>query len=121
MVQAVNSKTLTSRLALFFTAISVVIGAIIFALVIGVLRWSEDRVGERRISIDRDAAIERFLDGEQGAIQVDKLTVAYNDLSKVPVPYQEFLHDKENFVGEVGDYLEPYHTWSTRARISIAE
>lgn len=107
MVQAVNSKTLTSRLALFFTAISVVIGAIIFALVIGVLRWSEDRVGERRISIDRDAAIERFLDGEQGAIQVDKLTVAYNDLSKVPVPYQEFLHDKENFVGEVGDYLEP--------------
>ncbi|GAM74311.1 two-component system sensor protein [Vibrio ishigakensis] len=107
MVQAVNSKTLTSRLALFFTAISVVIGAIIFALVIGVLRWSEDRVGERRISIDRDAAIERFLDGEQGAIQVDKLTVAYNDLSKVPVPYQEFLQDKENFVGEVGDYLEP--------------
>lgn len=107
MPDGVNSKTLTSRLALFFSGISVVIGVITFALVIGMLRWSEDRVGERRLSIDRDAAIERFLHGENGAIRLDKLTMAYNDLSQIPVPYQEFLKDKDNFVGEVGDYLEP--------------
>lgn len=103
-----NSKTLTSRLIFFFSGISLVIGLAIFVLVISVIRWSEDRVGERRITIDRDTAISHFLAGEEGKVRLDKLTVAYNDPSLMPKQYRDFLEDKEEFLGEGGDYLEPF-------------
>lgn len=48
-----NTKSMTGRLELFFLLVSVVIGLLCFALVSGSLLWSEDRVGERRIMIDK--------------------------------------------------------------------
>lgn len=76
-----STRTLTGRLALFFTTISCIIGVIISMIFMFSLDWSEDRVGERLILIDRDTAVERFLNGEKGMIEIDSLTKAYNDLS----------------------------------------
>ncbi|KOO16404.1 histidine kinase [Vibrio xuii] len=102
-----NTKTLTGHLAIFFTAVSVAVGIVSFFIFYLALQWSEDRVGERRILIDRDAAVARFLDGENGAIQLDELTVAYNDMTLVPEIYRELLQSKQSYLGEVGEDFNP--------------
>ncbi|GEM79140.1 sensor histidine kinase [Vibrio superstes] len=98
-----NTKTLTGRLALFFMGMSCVVGVMVFLIFYAAVHWSEDRVGERRIAIDRDSAVERFLSGEQGKIRLDALTVAYNDLSLVPSEIQDILKDEASFLGEIED------------------
>lgn len=102
-----NTRTLTGRLALFFTGMSCVIGIVTFVIFYLALQWSEDRVGERRILIDRDSAVERFLAGEQGRIRLDALTEAYNDIELVPEEYRQYIDKQETFLGEVGSLLLP--------------
>ncbi|WP_272164706.1 sensor histidine kinase [Vibrio diabolicus] len=99
-----NTQSLTGRLELFFLLVSVVIGLLCFALVSGALLWSEDRVGERRIMIDKKEAIEHFRNHpDSGIIKLDLLTTAYNDINLVPELYQPFIHDKKYFLAEVAD------------------
>ncbi|MGF1694647.1 HAMP domain-containing histidine kinase [Vibrio lamellibrachiae] len=121
-----NTKSLTSRLALFFTLVSTVVGVVTFLVFIAALQWSEDRVGERRILIDRDEAVQRYVAGESGRLRIDALTTAYNDLSLLPEPYREFAKGKESFVGEIGDTLDPLsqmlfvgHYWFEGQKIPI--
>lgn len=102
-----STRTLTGRLGLFFTAVSCVIGIVTSFIFSLALQWSEDRVGERRILIDRDSAVERFIAGESGKIQLDALTAAYNDMALVPEPYAEYLSDKANFIGELEGIFAP--------------
>ncbi len=95
-----NTKSMTGRLELFFLLVSVVIGLLCFALVSGSLLWSEDRVGERRIMIDKKEAIEHFKQTpSEGVIKLDLLTTAYNDINLVPAFYRPFLQDKHYFLG----------------------
>ncbi|BDR13049.1 HAMP domain-containing sensor histidine kinase [Vibrio sp. STUT-A11] len=102
-----NTQSMTGRLELFFLLVSVVIGLLCFALVSGSLLWSEDRVGERRIMIDKKEAIEHFKNtSSEGEVKLDRLTTAYNDINLVPSYYRPFLEDKHHFLGEVGE--EPY-------------
>ncbi len=96
-----SSKSLTGRLALFFILMSVVLGGTLYAAFVGALYWSEDRVGERQVIIDRDEAIKRFIAGETGVLAIDTLTDAYNDLSLIPADYQNIVNDYESFIGEV--------------------
>ncbi len=102
-----STKTLTGRLALFFTLVSCVVGLMTFLIFYAALQWSEDRVGERRILIDRDHAIERYISGAQGKIVIDELTVAYNDMSLLPKEYQSYLSAHSYYLGEVGDLINP--------------
>ncbi|MGR5124341.1 sensor histidine kinase [Vibrio harveyi] len=99
-----STQSMTGRLALFFSFVSVVIGIFCFALITGALLWSEDRVGERRIMIDKKEAIEHFQSHPNaGVIQLDLLTTAYNDIALVPAPFQKYLIGKKHFLDEVGD------------------
>ncbi|HDM8154408.1 TPA: HAMP domain-containing histidine kinase [Vibrio harveyi] len=99
-----STQSMTGRLALFFSFVSVVIGIFCFALITGALLWSEDRVGERRIMIDKKEAIEHFQSHPNaGVIQLDLLTTAYNDVALVPAPFQKYLIGKKHFLDEVGD------------------
>ncbi|MCQ9065426.1 sensor histidine kinase [Vibrio diabolicus] len=99
-----NTQSLTGRLELFFLLVSVVIGLLCFTLVSGALLWSEDRVGERRIMIDKKEAIEHFRNHpDSGIIKLDLLTTAYNDINLVPELYQPFIQDKKYFLAEVAD------------------
>lgn len=99
-----NTQSLTGRLELFFLLVSVVIGLLCFALVSGALLWSEDRVGERRIMIDKKEAIEHFRNHpDSGIIKLDLLTTAYNNINLVPELYQPFIQDKKYFLAEVAD------------------
>ena len=102
-----NARTLTGKLALFFTVMSCVIGVLTFLLFYYALQWSEDRVGERRILIDRDSAVERFTNGEHGVIKLDTLTTAYNDEAQVPEPFKSFLKNKNTYLGEVDTLDSP--------------
>ncbi|MFB1097012.1 sensor histidine kinase [Vibrio diabolicus] len=99
-----NTQSLTGRLELFFLLVSVVIGLLCFSLVSGALLWSEDRVGERRIMIDKKEAIEHFRNHpDSGIIKLDLLTTAYNDINLVPELYQPFIQNKKYFLAEVAD------------------
>ncbi|MFA0130783.1 sensor histidine kinase [Vibrio splendidus] len=101
-----STKTLTGRLALFFGLMAVIVSAFVYVVFVAALYMSEDRVGERRILIDRNYAVELFQAGESGAIRIDGLTMAYNDLSFVPKEYTPYIEGKDNFLGEVGDEPE---------------
>ncbi len=97
-----NTQHITGRLALFFSVLSVVIGLFCFLVITVALRWSEDRVGERRIIIDKKQAVAYFQSHpEQGSVQLDWLTLAYNDITLVPVEFQSYLIGKKYFLGEV--------------------
>ncbi|AVF95591.1 HAMP domain-containing histidine kinase [Vibrio diabolicus] len=99
-----NTQSLTGRLELFFLLVSVVIGLLCFALVSGALLWSEDRVGERRIMIDKKEAIAHFRNHpDSGIIKLDLLTTAYNNINLVPELYQPFIQEKKYFLAEVAD------------------
>lgn len=95
-----STRTLTGKLAIFFSGVSIIIGGVTFLLFLMALKWSEDRMGERRILIDRDIAIERYLAGATGRIDLDALTIAYDSLALVPAPYDEFLGMHDRFMGE---------------------
>lgn len=101
-----STKSLTGRLALFFGLMAVIITAFVYAVFIAALYLSEDRVGERRILIDRNYAVTLFEAGAQGEVRIDDLTTAFNDPALVPVRYQKYIDNKESFIGEVGD--EPH-------------
>lgn len=96
-----STKSLTNRLAIFFIGMSLLIGLISFSVFSLAIHWSEDRMGERRILLDRDIAIQRFTAGENGEIQIDMLTDAYNDMSLVPEDYRQYLTSHEDYLGEV--------------------
>nr|WP_306416316.1 MULTISPECIES: HAMP domain-containing sensor histidine kinase [unclassified Vibrio] len=97
---------MTGRLALFFGLMAVIITAFVYAVFIAALYLSEDRVGERRILIDRNYAVTLFEAGAQGEVRIDDLTTAFNDKTLIPERYQKYIDSKESFIGEVGD--EPY-------------
>lgn len=97
-----NTRTLTGQLALFFTGVALVMGLASYIIFYTALHWSEDKVGERRIEIDKNEAITRFMNGEEGKITIDVLTTAYNDINLVPVQYHKYFEGRDSFVGEVG-------------------
>ncbi|MDR9831272.1 HAMP domain-containing sensor histidine kinase [Vibrio sp. FNV 38] len=99
-----NTKRMTHRLAWFFAIFSVVIGVLCFLMVTASLYWSEDRVNERRIIIDRDDAIAYFrLFPNAKSVKLDSLTHAYRDIETVPGRFVHYLQDKESYLGEVND------------------
>ncbi|NVN81394.1 MULTISPECIES: HAMP domain-containing sensor histidine kinase [unclassified Vibrio] len=98
-----STKTLTGRLALFFGLMAVIVSAFVYVVFIAALYLSEDRVGERRILIDRNYAVGLFQAGESGELRIDDLTIAYNDPSFIPPEYKKYVEGKESFVGEVGE------------------
>jgi signal transduction histidine kinase len=101
-----STKSLTGRLALFFGLMAVIISAFVYAVFLVALYQSEDRVGERRILIDRNYAVTLFEAGAKGQVRIDDLTTAYNDRNLVPERYKSIIGDEETFLGEVGD--EPH-------------
>ncbi|EGU47468.1 putative two-component sensor [Vibrio ichthyoenteri ATCC 700023] len=101
-----STRSLIGRLAVFFIGISIALGMFTLVIFSLALHWSEDRVGERRILLDKDIAIERFVAGENGKIKIDILTTAYNDLSLLPKVYQHDLSEKSHFLGELEPSLE---------------
>ncbi|MFA0053526.1 sensor histidine kinase [Vibrio echinoideorum] len=101
-----STKTLTGRLAVFFGIMAVIVSAFVYVVFVSALYLSEDRVGERRILIDRNYAVELFQSGKSGELRIDGLTMAYNDLSHVPKRYLQYIKGKESFLGEVGDEPE---------------
>ncbi|MCE7731907.1 sensor histidine kinase [Vibrio campbellii] len=99
-----STQSMTGRLALFFSFVSVVIGLFCFLLITGALLWSEDRVGERRIMVDKKEAIVHFQSHpDQGTIKLDLLTTAYNDINLVPEEFRKYLIGKKHFLDEIGD------------------
>ena len=98
-----STKTLTGRLAVFFGLMALIVSAFVYVVFITALYLSEDRVGERRILIDRNYAVGLFQSGESGELRIDDLTIAYNDLSYLPKKYLKYIEGKENFIGEVGE------------------
>lgn len=101
-----STRSLTGRLALFFSLVSVIVAGFSYTIFYAALHGSEDRVGERRILIDRNEAIARFQSGEHGVIRIDTLTDAYNDLSLIPPQYAHYLKDKKTYIGEIGEEPE---------------
>jgi len=98
-----STKTLTGRLAVFFGLMAVIVSVFTYIVFMSALYLSEDRVGERRILIDRNYAVGLFQAGESGELRIDDLTIAYNDLSLIPAEYLKYIKGKESFVGEVGE------------------
>jgi len=101
-----STRTLTSQLAIFFTSVALIMGLASYVIFYAALHWSEDKVGERRIEIDKNEAIQRFINGENGEIIIDVLTRAYNDINLVPSSYHRYFTGRDEFVGEVGSDSE---------------
>ncbi len=101
-----SSRTLTGQLAIFFTFVALIMGLASYIIFYAALHWSEDKVGERRIEIDKNEAIQRFIDGENGEITIDILTRAYNDIDLVPAYYHRYFEGRDEFVGEVESETE---------------
>ena len=96
-----STRTLTGRLATFFTVIALMIALAVVVIFFEGLKLSEDLMGERRILIDRERAIELFNAGEEGVITLDYLTTAYSDITLIPQCFREELAPHDSFLGEI--------------------
>ncbi|MBR9728432.1 sensor histidine kinase [Shewanella intestini] len=97
-----STRTLTGQLGIFFMSVAFVMGLASYITFYATLHWSEDKAGERRIEIDKNEAVQRFMNGEKGKITIDVLTSAYDDINLIPDSYHRYLENREEFVGEVG-------------------
>lgn len=103
MIFTKSTKSLIGRLITSFALLSFAIGALIIYSIFSALQWSEDRMGERRIHIDSQTALQLYTqEHRQGHIKLDSLTDAYNDLQLVPEPFRTLLAKRQTFVGETG-------------------
>ncbi|MGL6257855.1 sensor histidine kinase [Vibrio sp. WXL103] len=103
MLNLQNTQRLTDRLALFFVIMSSVIGLVILITFYAALDWSEDRMAERRMVVDRASAIERFIGGEHGVVQLDTLTSAYNDIDLLPEHYRQLEESEQPYLVETAE------------------
>lgn len=101
-----NTRSLSGRLSFLFVAIAIGTSFLVYLVFMQTLDWSEDRVGERRVVLYKEAAIEHFQSGEKGRFELDKITTAYNDLSLLPAKFQNAIEGKNYYVGEVGIHPE---------------
>ncbi len=117
-----NTKSMTGRLAVFFTLVAIVVGIFCVALISLVLTWSEDRVGERRIMIDKQQAIQYFLaHPKETSVQLDTLTSAFHGWQDVPAALQTELKDQGDFLGEAGEGEDSRMILSTTFTLRGAE
>ncbi|WP_435236527.1 sensor histidine kinase [Psychromonas sp. PT13] len=96
-----SAHSITGRLALFFVILSLVIGLVTSGILSYSLTWSEDKVGKRLISIDKDDAVVRYNNGETGSLQLNKLTTAYDEISLIPHELQALVRGRSDFLGEI--------------------
>jgi len=101
-----NTRSLSGRLTFLFAAIAIGTSFLVYLVFMQTLDWSEDRVGERRIVLYKEAAVARFQSGETGQFKLDEITTAYNDLSQLPPEYQNAVQGKTYLVAEVGTHPE---------------
>lgn len=86
-----STRSMTGRLALFFTLFSALICLLVFVVFYITMKWTEDEVGEKRIMLDAESAIVLYQQGERGKLQLDYLTDAYDSLPLVPLPYRNHI------------------------------
>ncbi|NVJ57265.1 MAG: HAMP domain-containing histidine kinase [Vibrionaceae bacterium] len=82
---------------------SLFIGLTFYFMFVFTIDWAEDEVGAKRIALDSNVAVERYLNGEEGKLTIDFMTDAYNDFDLVPPQYLKYTQGKRSFHGEVGE------------------
>lgn len=95
-VQSINSK-----LKYFYYLVAFVASITVFIAFFYLTNWTESHTGKHLIGLDANVARQRYQSGEQGILNINMLTTAYNSLNLLPQTYREALEDKEYFLGEL--------------------
>ncbi|WED24019.1 HAMP domain-containing histidine kinase [Vibrio sp. JC009] len=104
-----STKSLTGKLALFFTLVSVINCLVIYLVFLNALKWAQDEEGHKHIVLDSQTAIERYQSGETGKLQLDVLTDAYDDFTLVPQAYLDHIHGELSWLESFFDLLRGIH------------
>jgi len=104
-----STRSISGKLALFFTLVSVCNCVIIYLFFFSVLKWAQDEEGHKHILLDAQTAIERYNSGETGPLKLDVLTTSYDDIAQVPERYREVIQHKSTLFERVSDLFNGIH------------
>ena len=97
-----SADSLTGKLGLFFSGVSLIIGLFCYLLITWALLWSEDRVNQRRITLDMQEAEQYFQSNPlHTEVRLDTLTTAYRDLDNAPALVRKYIGQRKYFLEEM--------------------
>ncbi|WP_028116349.1 sensor histidine kinase [Ferrimonas senticii] len=79
-----STRTIVAQLGLAFAMLSLVLAASLSGLVLMIIHWAEDSVAMRHLEANKDYAIAQYVTGASGPLQMDAVTVAYNNPADLP-------------------------------------
>ncbi|QIZ75968.1 sensor histidine kinase [Ferrimonas lipolytica] len=104
-----SARLLTTRLAITFSSMSIVLALSLWFFITEAILWAEDSVTLRHLQVNRDFAVGRYITGAQGPIKMDNITTAFNDRSQLPTFLPEEIRNATKLLSEVeldhGEYF----------------
>ncbi|MCZ4337215.1 sensor histidine kinase [Shewanella colwelliana] len=98
-----SAKSLTRKMSLYFSAIALLVGAILYGLSLTTLYWLEDELNRRTLVQTSPMAINAFRAGAESPLQLNTNIKAYNDLNTIPQQYPFIKQLPLGFVDELHD------------------
>ncbi|SQH75034.1 two-component sensor (fragment) [Shewanella benthica] len=83
-----TAQSLTKKLSLYFNAIALLIGILVFALSQAGLYWLEDEINKRNLQQTADFAVDQFQQGASSPLIIGPTILAYDSVQALPKQFQ---------------------------------
>ncbi|QYJ86683.1 HAMP domain-containing histidine kinase [Shewanella mesophila] len=98
-----SASSLTRKMTLYFSAIALLVGAILYLLSLSLLNWVEDELNRRTLVQMAPSAISAFQAGAQSPLAIGTTIQAFNDLKELPPSFEAAKKLPVGFIDEVHD------------------
>ena len=93
--------SLSRKLMLYFGAIAILVGLLLYVTSLGVMQWIEDQVSQNELQQSQVYAISAFQGEAARPLSIGLHTMAYYSLDTVPVQYGDVSRYPIDYIGEV--------------------
>ncbi|AQS40285.1 signal transduction histidine kinase [Shewanella psychrophila] len=100
-----TAQSLTKKLSLYFNAIALLIGILVFALSQAGLYWLEDEINKRNLQQTADFAIDRFQQGASSPLTIGPNILAYDSTESLPKQFQQLSQYPMGYNDEITDEI----------------
>lgn len=98
-----TAQSLTKKLSLYFNAIALLIGILVFALSQAGLYWLEDEINKRNLQQTADFAVDQFQQGASSPLIIGPNILAYDSVQSLPKQFQQLSQYPIGYNDEITD------------------
>lgn len=101
-----SASSLTRKMTLYFSAIALLVGAILYLLSLYLLNWVEDELNRRTLVQMAPSAISAFQAGAHSPLAIGTTIQAFNNLNELPPSFEAAKKLPVGFIDEVHDVFK---------------